>query len=81
MPEPQHAEELRLRRRSMLGRRVRELRVAKGLTQEQLAEQTGYDRKWVVRIETATHGPAVDRLFVLADALGVTASGLLEDID
>jgi ribosome-binding protein aMBF1 (putative translation factor) len=67
-------------RREALAERVRDLRVARGWSQEQLAARAGLDRKTVNRLENATYSPAADRLFVLADALGVAASELLAGI-
>jgi transcriptional regulator with XRE-family HTH domain len=68
-----------MRRRKALGARVRALRSERGWTQEQLAHHTGFDRKSVNRIENAAYSPSVDRLFLLADALGVPAADLLGD--
>jgi transcriptional regulator with XRE-family HTH domain len=42
---------------------------------------TGFDRKSVNRVETAAYSPTVDRIFMLADALGVSASELLAGVD
>lgn len=81
MPTKRDPEALRQRRRAALGTRVRELRADRGWTQEELAHRTGFDRKSVNRVETAAYSPTVDRIFVLADALGVTASELLDGVD
>ncbi|MBB5803567.1 DNA-binding XRE family transcriptional regulator [Saccharothrix ecbatanensis] len=40
-------------------------------TQGPLAEACGFDRKTVNRIENGRQSPSLDRVFVLADALGV----------
>lgn len=80
MPSAARADAVRQRRRKALGERVRELRLAKEWTQEDLAHETGFDRKSINRLETAAYSPAVDRLFVLADALGVPAAELLTGI-
>ena len=68
------------RRRRELAERVRALRQEKGWTQEQLAYRAGFDRKSVNRIENAAYSPSADRLFVLADALGVAVSDLVAGI-
>jgi transcriptional regulator with XRE-family HTH domain len=68
------------RRRGALAERVRDLREERGWTQAQLAARAGLDRKTVNRLENATYSPAADRLFVVADALGVPASDLLAGI-
>lgn len=54
-----------------LGRRIRELRVEKGLTQEQLAELAGINAKFEGRIEKAINKPSLDTIFKLAKALDV----------
>lgn len=55
--------------RRHFGDRLRALRTAAGLTQEQLAERAALDRKTVIRIEGGIHSPALDKVFVLARAL------------
>ena len=39
-------------------------------TQEKLAEASGLDRKTINRIENGRHSPSLDRVLVLAYALG-----------
>lgn len=63
----------------MLGENVRRHRQALGWTQDDLAQRAGVDRKSINRIETAAYSPSVDRLFLVADALGVQGSDLLEE--
>jgi transcriptional regulator with XRE-family HTH domain len=63
--------------RALVGRNVRRLRVALGLTQEALAVDAGLDRSYVGRIERATENPTVDVLDQLAAALKVESSELL----
>jgi transcriptional regulator with XRE-family HTH domain len=70
-----------LRRRAALAETVRRLREGHGWTQEELAHQAGFDRKSVNRIENAAYSPTVDRLFVLAAALGLTASEILAETE
>jgi transcriptional regulator with XRE-family HTH domain len=67
------------RRRERLGDNVRRHRQALGWTQDELAHHAGVDRKSINRIEKAAYSPSIDRLFLVADALGVTGSQLLED--
>ncbi|WP_082404181.1 helix-turn-helix transcriptional regulator [Saccharothrix sp. NRRL B-16348] len=57
--------------RTQFGHRIAALRLQYGWTQEQLAEASGFDRKTVNRIENGRHSPSLDRVFILADALGV----------
>jgi DNA-binding XRE family transcriptional regulator len=70
---------LRLRRQA-LAERVLALRTELGWTQEELAHQAGFDRKSVSRIENGAYSPSGDRLFVLADALGLTLAALVDGI-
>lgn len=80
MPDTTSPADERGRRRQELGDRVRDLRRRRGWTQEELAHATGFDRKSINRVETAAYSPALDRVFLLADALGVTAADLLVGI-
>jgi transcriptional regulator with XRE-family HTH domain len=59
------------------GRVVRELRVAKGLSQEQLAERANLHRNFVSLVERGLTKIALDSLYLLADALEMSASELL----
>ncbi len=65
-------------RRQVFGQRVLELRTRQGLTQEQLDERAGFDRKSVNRIENGGYSPSLDRVFVLAQALGVEVVELFD---
>ena len=60
-----------------LGRAVRELRVDRELSQEQLAAISGLDRTYVGGIERGERNPAYANLRRLASALGVRSSELL----
>ena len=61
-------------RRLTFGDAVRERRLAAGLTQEQLAERAGVDRKSISRMETGAYSPSLDRVWRVADALQITLS-------
>lgn len=67
------------RRRKSVGQRIRELRVQQGLTQEQLAHASGVDRSVLSGVESGQRGLLYERLFDIADALGVPASELMVD--
>ncbi|HEX9059405.1 MAG TPA: helix-turn-helix transcriptional regulator [Clostridia bacterium] len=54
-----------------LGKRIKRLRKAKGLTQEQLAEKAGISMKYVQFIENAHRIPALKTLYKIARVLGV----------
>lgn len=57
--------------------RLRTLRNARGLTQEQLAELAGLNRVTIARYETAEHLPRYRTLVALAGALGVGPERLI----
>lgn len=56
---------------SELGERVRERRLAIGLSQGDLAELTGSTRQWVSRLEQGREGASVKRLLTVFDVLGL----------
>ena len=57
-----------------IGERVRLARKAAGLTQEQLAEMTGYGHKTSInKIEKGLSGMSPEKLQAVCDALGVSA--------
>lgn len=63
---------------SRFGRRVRELRKQKGLTQEQLAEAIGRSVDTVSNIERGSSLTRISTVAAIADALGVSMSGMFE---
>jgi transcriptional regulator with XRE-family HTH domain len=65
--------------RRSVGQRVRALREAKGLTQDELATRAGLHRVHVTQIEGGRYeSPRLDTLRRLAKALGVSLAELLE---
>ncbi|MFG2747254.1 helix-turn-helix domain-containing protein [Streptomyces chartreusis] len=64
-------------RRRALGRRIRDLRIREGHTQEAFAEMTDIDRRTFQRIEAGTSDPRYGDLLRIADALGVPLSELV----
>ena len=69
------------RRRLAFGAVVRAKRKALGLSQEKLAERAGCDRQSINRVENAAYSPSLDRVFKLADALGISLSDLFDEFD
>lgn len=63
-------------RRATFGRRVRVLRVARGMSQEDLADAAGAHRTYVSSLERGLRNVGLDNIFALADALGVDPSDL-----
>jgi transcriptional regulator with XRE-family HTH domain len=58
--------------------RLRELRTAAGLTQEQLAERVGVKRDAVARWEAGVREPAWSNVVALAEALDTDCRAFLE---
>lgn len=67
----------RLREVVAFGERVRELRHAKGWTQERLAEEAGLNSVQISHIERGANEPKLTTILRLARAFGMTASELL----
>lgn len=63
---------------ALLGRNVRALRIAAGLSQEELAFRAGMKRSYLSDLERGTRNPTVRALGRLAAALEVPACRLLE---
>jgi DNA-binding XRE family transcriptional regulator len=61
-----------------LGARVRELRLAAGLTQAELARRTGIHRPNIARVEAGRHTPSLETLARLAAAIGVPTASVLD---
>jgi len=62
-----------------LGARLRELRMAAGLTQAELARRTGIHRPNIARVEAGRHTPSLETLARLASAIGVTTTHVLAE--
>jgi transcriptional regulator with XRE-family HTH domain len=65
--------------RHRLGRNLRQLREAKGWSQEAFAHEAGIHRTYVSDIERGARNPTILIVAKLADALEVSASELLDD--
>ena len=65
------------RGRLSLGTRVREIRMAAGMTQEQLASAAGIARVTLVRLESGEQSPRYDTLVAIAEALGEPVANVL----
>ena len=69
---------MRLNHCQRFGKRVKELRIEREITQEQLSERVGVFRTYMSRIETGVANPTLTMIHALADALEVSAAALLE---
>ncbi|MCX6832374.1 MAG: helix-turn-helix transcriptional regulator [candidate division Zixibacteria bacterium] len=63
----------------LLGGKVRDRRIKKGLSQEEFADIAGLDRTYVSGIERGVRNPTVRTLKTIADALDMSISELLEE--
>lgn len=64
-----------------MGKRLRELRLAAGMTFQDLADAAGVSRGYVYRMETGKQNASVRSLSRVAIALSTTISSLLEGVD
>jgi len=62
-----------------LGRRVRQLRLERGLSQEALGELAGLDRTYISSTESGRRNVTIQTINKLAKALGVAPADLLND--
>ena len=69
-----------LARRLAFGKRLKELRVRAGLSQAQLAETADMNRVFYVGVEGGRRNVSLDKVFALADALGVDVGELFHDL-
>jgi transcriptional regulator with XRE-family HTH domain len=65
----------------MLGKELRDARVAAGLTQEQLSFQAGLSRPYISMLERDLKSPTLETLFLLCEALGISASTLVGRVE
>lgn len=63
--------------RKLLGRNVRRYRLKKGLTQEELAEISGFSQQYISGLERGHRNPTVVTVYELAKALDVDHLDLL----
>lgn len=59
------------------GRRVREVRKAKGISQERLAEMAGIDRSYMGNIERGEKNVTLKKVYEICDALEVKIQNLV----
>jgi transcriptional regulator with XRE-family HTH domain len=66
--------------RKNFGYRIKELRLATGMTQEAFADHCGFARTYMSRVETGGANPSLDAIKVFADALGIELSELFNNM-
>jgi transcriptional regulator with XRE-family HTH domain len=65
--------------RSLVGRNVRRLRIAAGLSQAGLAARMGVDRAYVSGLELGQRNPTIVTLWHVAKALGVKPRAFFDE--
>ncbi len=67
--------------RARFGSRVRELRIGRGYSQEELAERSDLHRTYIGSIERGERNVSLLNIQRIAKALGVRVSALMEGVD
>jgi transcriptional regulator with XRE-family HTH domain len=65
--------------RKLVGRNVRRLRLAAGITQEQYAERSGFSQQYISDLERGRRNPTVVSLLELAAPLSAAPAELITD--
>ena len=65
--------------RKLVGRNVRRLRLAAGMTQEQFAERSGFSQQYISDLERGRRNPTIVSLFELAQALRAMPIDLIRE--
>jgi transcriptional regulator with XRE-family HTH domain len=63
--------------KKLIGPRIRQLRLERGLSVMDLCEATGLSRNWVYVLERGDHEPSLETVARLADVLGCDENDLL----
>jgi transcriptional regulator with XRE-family HTH domain len=58
--------------RKLVGRNVKRVRRERGLTQEQLAERSGFSQQYISGLEQGRRNPTIVSIYELATVLGVS---------
>jgi transcriptional regulator with XRE-family HTH domain len=62
----------------LFGKRLRQLRTERGLSQEQLADLAGLHRNYIGNIERGENGIGIDNIMLLARTLKVKPAALFD---
>jgi transcriptional regulator with XRE-family HTH domain len=66
--------------RRLVGRNIRRFREGRGLTQEQLADISGFSQQYISSLEKGRRNPTVITLYELSLALGVSHIDLVRPV-
>lgn len=64
-----------------IGKKIRNLRLKKGLTQEELGERTDLTKGYISQIENDLSSPSIDTFFDILEVLGCTPKEFFDDRD
>ena len=64
--------------KELLGKRIKEIRKARKMTQPELAEIIDVDPKYISRLETGTSTPSLDTIINIADAFDTSLCELFD---
>jgi transcriptional regulator with XRE-family HTH domain len=63
--------------RKLVGKNVKRVREQSGLTQEQLAEASGFSQQYISSLEQGQRNPTIITVYEIAQALGVSHLDLM----
>jgi transcriptional regulator with XRE-family HTH domain len=64
--------------RKLVGENVKTARIASGMTQEELAERSGFSQQYLSGLESGKRNPTIVTIYELARALGVDHESLVQ---
>ena len=62
-----------------IGRKIKNLRLKKGLTQEELGERTDLSKGYISQLERELSSPAIDTFFLILEVLGCTPKQFFDE--
>lgn len=66
--------------RKLVGENVKNARIAMGITQEELAERSGFSQQYISGVECGRRNPTIVTIYELAQALGVSHEALVKSV-
>lgn len=67
----------RMDMRKLVGGNVKNARIAAGMTQEELAERSGFSQQYISGLERGQRNPTIVSIYELGQALGVSHEQLV----